>query len=367
VPVVAGLVAGAATAGAFSSLGTAAITATGYAGVLVATITSAYLTGWHRGLFLPVALAGGVTMIVLCVGRLVAAERWSALSVLLLLTAVPTVLVALRHPEDRPVAVPTALACLAGAVLLALPDGRLQPVVAAALLTALYGTAMGVGSALAPAARHATAAAAAACATADVLLLVAHGSTRLVAVHLVLLGLSTIGWALQAIRHPEAAAPGSTAAWRAGAVQLVFAAWIWAGAAGAGAVEWYSLPLAAGLLLAAGPRLGHGASWPVWGPGLLVAAVPTTVLAAASGDGGRFLGLLAAATLAMLIGARTGVRAPFLVGAGTALALTLGLVVRQLSWPLGAAVVVGTLLLAVGMLRERYPVAGFGARLADLR
>jgi len=77
--------------------------------------------------------------------------------------------------------------------------------------------------------------------------------------------------------------------------------------------------------------------------------------------------VLAAAAVAMVAGGRAGVRAPLLVGAGTALAVALGLTARTLPWPVAAAVVVGVLLLAVGMLRERRPVAGFGARLADLR
>jgi hypothetical protein len=41
--------------------------------------------------------------------------------------------------------------------------------------------------------------------------------------------------------------------------------------------------------------------------------------------------------------------------------------VRALPWPLLAALVVGVALLAVGLLRERRPVAAFGTRLADLR
>ena len=55
------------------------------------------------------------------------------------------------------------------------------------------------------------------------------------------------------------------------------------------------------------------------------------------------------------------------VGAGTALALGLGLTVRALPWPVATALVVGAVLLAVGARRERRPVAGFGTRLADLR
>ena len=375
VPVVAGLVAGAATTGALSSLGTLAMALTGYVGVLVATVAAAYLSGWHRGLFLPVALAGGGTMTVLSVGQLVAASRWSALSLLLVLTAIPTVLVAVHRREDRPVAVPTAVGCLAGAVLLALPDGLLTPAVAAVLLTVPYGGAMALGSALDATSRHATAVAAAGCAVAAVVLLVANGTRTTLAALLAVQGLCTLGWAAQAewragrrpwaLAEPDAdVAPG---AWRIGATQLMVAAWLVAAAAGAGAVEWYSLPAAVALLVGSGPRLARGASWPAWGPGLLAAAVPSTLVAAATTDGPRSTVLLILAALAMVGGARTGVRAPLLVGAGTALTLTVGLAVRQLPWPLGGALLVGSVLLAVGMLRERRPVAGFGARLADLR
>ena len=131
VPVVAGIVAGAATTGALSALGTLAMTLTGYVGVLLATIAAGYLSGLHRGLLLPVALAAGVTMAGLCAGQLIAASRWSALCLLLVLTAIPTVLVAFRRGEDRPVAVPTTVGCLAAAALLALPDGLLAPAAAA--------------------------------------------------------------------------------------------------------------------------------------------------------------------------------------------------------------------------------------------
>ena len=368
VPVVAGLVAGAAITGAFSSLGAVAMTLTGYAGVLLATLSAAYLTGWVRGLLLPVALTAGIVMTVLCVVQLVAAERWSQLCLLLVLTAVPTVFVAVRQPEDRPVAVPTAVGCLAGAALLALPDGLLTPVAAAVLLTLLYGAAMTVGSGLEPRTRHATAGAAAACALAAVLVLAAEREGTTLAVLLAVQGLCTLGWAGRTRRTDpnelDGAVPG---AWRAGAAQLVLAAWIGAATAGLAAVEWYSLPAAAGLLVAAGPNLGRGPSWRAWGPGLLVAATPSTVLAVVAPDGPRAVGVLAVAAVAMVAGSRTGVRAPLLVGAGTSLAVALGLTARTLPWPVAAALVVGVLLLAVGMLRERRPVAGFGRRVADLR
>jgi hypothetical protein len=91
------------------------------------------------------------------------------------------------------------------------------------------------------------------------------------------------------------------------------------------------------------------------------------VLAVVGADNARAVAVLVVAAAAMVAGARRGVRAPLMIGAGTALALAVGLAVRQLPWPLGAALIVGSVLLAVGMIREQYPVAGFGARLADLR
>ncbi|MCW2702848.1 MAG: hypothetical protein JWQ37_843 [Blastococcus sp.] len=368
VPVVAGVVAGAAVTGAFSSLGPLSMTLTGYAGVLIANLGAAYLEGWRRGLFLPVALAAGIVMTSLCLVQLLAGQRWAQLSLLLLLTAIPTALVAVHRSEDRPVALPTAVGCLVGAVLLTLPDGRLGPGTAAVLLTVLYGAALALGSGLDVPSRKATSAAAAVCAAAAVLLLTADGRSRALALVLAVQGLCTLGWAWRTGRSPVTANDDDArASWRAGAAQLVLAAWVGAATAGLATVEWYSLPTAAGLLIGAGPQLRKGASWPAWGPGLLVAAVPSAVLAVTVSDGTRAVGVLLVAAGVLVAGARTGIRAPLMIGAGTALALALGVTVRALPWPLGTALVIGGVLLAVGMRRELRPDAYFGARLADLR
>jgi hypothetical protein len=367
VPVVAGLVAGAATAGAFSSLGALATTLTGYAGVLLAILSATYLSGWRRGLLLPVALAAGIVMAVLCVARLLAAERWSQLCLLLVLTAVPTVLVAVHRPADRPAAVPTTVGCLAGASLLALPDDLVSPGVAAVLLTMLYGASMLAGALLERETRRATAVAAAACAAAGIVVLVAEGERWDLAAHLAVQGLLTIAWAGLSHRWRRRVTDGPSAAWTIGATQLVIAVWLAAAVDGRTAVEWYSLSAAAGLLLAAGPRLLRGPSWPAWSPGLLVAAVPSTVLAATGADAARAVAVLVVAALAMVLAGRTGVRAPLLVGAFTTLALAVGLSAYALPSPLLAALLVGAALLAVGRLREGRPVAAFGRRLADLR
>jgi hypothetical protein len=366
VPVVSGVVVGVALAGAAEAFGVIGLTVAGYAGVLVANTAAALLSGWRRGLGLPLALAAGGGIAVLCTARLFGDQQWTALSVLLLLTAAPTVAVAARRRDDRPVAVPTAVLCLAGAVLLLLPDERLTPGLAAALLTGLFATATVVGSFLEPATRRASAGAAIACAAAAVLLLVADGDRALLAAHLAVQGLLTLAWATRTgwSGPPEEPLP---AAWRVAPTLLVLAAWIGATAGDLRALEWYTLPAAVGLLVSRGPRLVRGRSWPAWGPGLLVAAIPSTVAAVLLPDTERAVWVLVGAGVTMILGAWTGVRAPLLIGAGAALAIAVGLSVRALPAPVGAAMAVGAVLLVVGTLRERRPIAGFGTRLADLR
>ena len=201
VPVVAGVVAGTALTGAFSSLGPLATTLTGYAGVLLATLPAVWLEGWRRGLLLPVAVAGGVVMTSLCVLQLLADQRWAQLSLLLLLTAIPTALVAVWRPEDRPVALPTAVGCLTGSILLALPDGLLTPGWAALLLTAVYGLAMLVGAELDPASRRPTEAAAGVCSAVAVLLVLFEGAHAVLAALLLVQGLCTLASAWLAGRQ----------------------------------------------------------------------------------------------------------------------------------------------------------------------
>lgn len=367
VPVVTGVVAGATVTGVFSSLGTLAVVPTGYAGVLTATTAAAVLTRWRRGVFLPVAVAAGSTTVALCVGQLVAREWWSALSLLLLLTALPTGVVAARRPDDRPVALPAAVGCLAAAALLALPAGLAGPVEVGVVLTALYGVAMTAGPALDVPARRATARAAAICAVAAAVLLRAEDERTTLAVLLAVQSVCTLSWAWRTHVPGQPPEASRTTAWRGGALQFAVAAWLFAAAADLAAVEWYSLSAATGLLIAAGPRLADGPSWPAWGPGLLVAAVPSAALAVTTSDGDRAVTVLLVAAAVLVAGARTGVRAPLMIGAGTVLFLGLGLTARALPWPLATALAVGGALLALGMRRERRPTAGFAARLADLR
>jgi hypothetical protein len=365
VPVVAGVISGAAVTGAFSSLGPLSMTFTGYAGVLLANLAAAYLTGWRRGLFLPVARAAGIVMAALCLVQLLAGERWAQLSLLLLLTAIPTALVAVRRAEERPVALPTAIGCLAGALLFALPDGVIGPVPAALLLTALYGVAMAVGSALDAPGRKATARVAAVCAVVAALLLRAQHEQTALAAALAVQGGFTLAWAWRT--RPARDDGPATTAWRVGAGQLVLAIWMAAAEAGLAHIEWYTLPTAVGLLIAAGPRLTDRPSGKAWGPGLLVAVVPTAVLAVVQPHVGRAVAVMVVAALVMIAASRTGVRAPLLIGAGTELWMALGFAWRALPWPLAAAMAVGSVVLAQGMRRERRPVPVYDTPVAQLR
>ncbi|MGY1680413.1 SCO7613 C-terminal domain-containing membrane protein [Geodermatophilus sp. SYSU D01176] len=369
VPVLTGAVSGAALGGALGAPGPGAVMLAGYTGVLLAAAAAALLDGWVRGLFLPAALGAGGTLVALSVGQLVAGARWLELVLLLVLTALPCVLVAVLRSEDRPVAAPAAVGCLAGAVLIAAASGLLGVGVAAGALGLLYAASLGAGLVLDPQTRRATVVTGAVCAGLAAVLLVVAGDRAALAVQLTAQGLVTCawGWFVWHTPDPRNGEPEGSPAWRAGAAQLVVAAWTAAALAGWSVLEAYTLPAALGLLLGAGPRLADGPSWPAWGPGLMVAAVPSVVWAVVAPGSTRPVLVLLVAAAVMAAAAWRAVRAPLVIGAWTAVAVALGLAVAALPLPVTGALVVGVVLLAVGARRERHPVAGFGVRLAAMR
>jgi hypothetical protein len=369
VPVLAGAVSGAALGGALGAPGPGAVLLAGYTGVLLAAAAAALLTGWGRGLFLPAALAAGGTLVALSVGRLVAGSRWLELVLLLVLTALTCVLIAALRDEDRPVAVPAAVGCLAGAALVAAATGLIGAGGAGSCLGLLYAASLAAGLALDPQTRRATVVTGAVCAGLAVVLLVVAGDRQALAVQLAAQGLVTCawGWHVRHTRDPQGGPGEGSPAWRAGAAQLVGAGWTAAALADSPVVEAYTLPAALGLLLAAGPRLADGPSWPAWGPGLLVAAVPSVAWAVVAPGSTRPVLVLVTAAAVMAVAGWSAVRAPLFIAAWTAVAVALGLAVAALPLPVTGALVVGVVLLAIGALRERYPVAGFDARLADMR
>ncbi|RBY91337.1 SCO7613 C-terminal domain-containing membrane protein [Blastococcus sp. TF02A-30] len=373
-PLLAGVVAGAGLTGAADGTGVAAVAVAGFLGVVVASWADASLHGDRRDTWLPVARSLGYTVGLLALGRLLAGQEWDELSALLLLIALPAAIAAWRSTDDRPLLVPVTVVYVAAGVLSAVPAQWWPPSVAAALLTAVYAAALAVGAAFPADVRRGTTLTAALCSLATVALLVVDDQRPLLAVLLAAQSAATLSWAW---RTSPATAPAddeadeqaavATVAWRIGAAQLVLAAWIGVAHAGWTAVEAWTVPLATGLVVAAGRRLVEGPSWRAWGPALLVLFVPTTAIAVVEPHAVRAVVVLLLAGPAMVLGAWRSRRAPLLVGASAALAVALGLAARALPWPIGVALVVGGLLLWWGAVRERDPVGGFGRRLADLR
>jgi hypothetical protein len=362
VPLLAGGVAGLAAAGALAAFGTPGITGGGYAGVLAATVLPEFLAG-RRRMLRPAVIAAGSVLAGAALVELVGAQRWAALSLLLFLTAAPTVVVAWWRPGERAAAVPAALGCLVAGLLMTVPAGLLTAGAAAVVLTALFGCALLLAADLPVRSRRPTLVAAGATAAIALGLTAWFRDRDALAGVLAAQGVLTTGWGgWTAV--PDRPPSG---AWRLGALQLTVAAEIAAHDAGLRVLEAYTLPAAAGLLLGAGPALVRGPSWPAWGPGLLVAAVPSGLLAVFHAGGTRPVAVLAAAAVAMVTAGATGLRAPLMIGAGTAVAVALGLAVEARLWPLAGVLGVGGVLLAVGARREQLPLAWFGARLAELR
>lgn len=363
-PALAGAVAGLAASGAAAAAGIPGVTACGYVGVLVATTVPEFLSGAGR-MFRWVAVVGGATAAAITLGRLAGGAHWTALALLLLLTAAPPAVVAWLRPQERPATVPTAVGCLAGATLVAVPAGVVGAGTAAGLLTGLYAAGLLTASQLAGDARRPTVVASVAAAGAGIVLLALRRDLDALAVLLAAQGAIAIGWGWLTTRPaPE---PPPSSAWRIGAAALTVAAEVAAYDSGVRVLEAFTLPLAAGLLLGAGPRLLRGPSWPAWGPGLLVAAVPSGLLAVLAPGSARPVAVLAVAAAGMLAAGVLGVRAPLTIGAGTAVGVALGLALGALLWPLAGVLAVGAVLLVVGARREELPAAFFGNRLADLR
>jgi hypothetical protein len=376
VPAVGGVVAGIAVTGAVAPAGTGVLGLTGWLGVAVASGAALLPRGRLRSQLLPPAVAGGTAVAVLCTGRLAQGGEWGALSGLLLAIAAPPAIAALGRRSTRPVTVPVSVWCLAGSVLLALRAGILVAWVAALLPAALYASAMALGSGLEADVRRPTAAAAALTGVAAIVLPAVTGTRAVLLVVLGVQALATVLWAvrtgrvtgedLATARAEDPVAEEISAGWRVGAAHLTVAGWVAAALWDWRLLEALTLPLAAGLLVAAGPRL-RAASWPSWGPGLVVALAPSTLWAVLEPDGLRAVLTLASAVGVLVGGATSGRAAPLALGSGAAAVLVLGLVVPALPWPLAAALLAGAGLLALGTLREWRPVAGFKLRLAELR
>lgn len=374
IPLIAGVVAGIGASGALAALGTAGVTAAGYAGVLLATTVPELLSGGWR-MLRATAVATGSVMAIATLVHLAAGAHAGALALLLLLTAAPTLLVAWRRPGDRWAAAPIALGCLAAAAMVAAAGGLLSAGTAAVLLASLYGLGLLVATTLADDARRPTVVTAGVTAVAALAVGALARDRGALAVLLLVQGAATAGWALWSDRRtagrtaaqPPGEEPAPSGGWRLAALQVTLGLELMVYGSGARVLEAFTLPVAAGLLLASGPGLVRGASWPAWGPGLLVAAVPSGALAVLAPGATRPVVVLVVAAATMVVAAVSGVRAPLVIGAGTAVGVALGLAVAALLWPVAGVLLVGAGLLVVGARGEEFPVAFLGVRLADLR
>jgi hypothetical protein len=359
VPVLAGLVAGAGVAGALSADGPVGVPLGGYLGLGLAAAVAALASPRRDAVLRPAGLSAASTLTGLAVAQLLAAGRWPALALLLVVAAVPALLVAARQPADRPGALPLAVGCLAGAALLADAGGVLTPAQTGWALLGLALAALAAATLLCG--HHPELPLAVTGSVIGGLALAVPDDWFRVAAPLAVLGAALTGYGTIAHRR-GALAPGSAG--------LVASAWLAAATAGASVVEAWTLPAAAGLLLYSGRRLADAPSWSAWGPALLTGFTPSVFLAVTGPGTGRLLLVVAAATLTATAATCWGVQAPFVVGAGSLVAVAAGRLVEALPWPaLVAVTVAGGLLVTVGALyesRRRLATEAVG-RVADMR
>ena len=341
VPVLAGAVTGAAVSGVLHATGSAGVPAAGYLGLITAAVVAERADPRPHSLVRPAGLAFACTAVGLAVAELLAAGRLTAVALLLVAAAVPAVLVAARQPADRAGALPVAVGCLAGAALLAEADGTLDPRWTGPLLLALAVLSL----AAAALERHSTTEVPLAGSAVVVgLLAVVHlgrtGGTGASAAGFAVLGAALIGYSTRTGRAPGRAG---------GCALLITGAELAVADTGTHVVEAYSLPLAGVLLLYSGRRLATAGSWSAWGPALAAGYLPSVFLALVQPDLARVVLVVVAATVTTTAATGWGVRAPFLVGAGTLTVVAVGRLVAVLPAPgLLAFGLAGAVLLGVG-------------------
>ncbi|MCZ2826976.1 MULTISPECIES: SCO7613 C-terminal domain-containing membrane protein [unclassified Modestobacter] len=362
VPVLAGLAAGAALSGLLQATGLAGVLASGYLGVALATVIGAVASAGRSALLRPSGLAAAAVLSGLAVVQLLGSGHWSALATLVAVAAVPALVVAVRRPGERHWALPVVVGCLAAAVLLTEADDTIGAAPAGQLLVLLSLLTLAGATALRGQREELPLTGAAAVVAALGLGHLARtGHLPGLAVGLAVVGAGFIASGTVTDRS-RVRAGGCTA--------LVVAAWLAAGAAGIGVPEAYTLPAATVLWLYSGRRLATGSSWRAWGPGLVVAFVPSVWLAAADPDLLRLVLVVLAATLTAMAGSRWQVQAPLVVGAASLAVVALGRLVVHL--PLTGLLAVGAagaVMLAAGAAYEerRTRARAALARVADLR
>jgi len=275
-------------------------------------------------------------------------RRYGELAVVLLAATVPAALAAVRLPLLRIPATGAALLAPWAAIGLAHVDGVLSAPVAGLLLALLAAAAFALAGWRVR--RPEKFVCAAAGSIAGVTAGLTTGTVEVwgqVAVQLAIAGVAAACYAIVAGRR-----------WVAGlaVADLVIASWIAVAGAGVETPEAYTLPAAVGLLALAVPAWRAGVtSWAAEGPAVDVAVVPSALVVVADPTALRLALVVAATTALTVAGTLLHRKAPFLLGAGALLFVTVGrlapyapLLPRWLT--LGTA---GLLLLVVGATYER--------------
>ena len=344
-PAVVGAVVGLALAG---SLGTVGYPGPWIAiGLGLALVTLAALLA-SRTRVAALLVTSGAALTVVHASLMADERRFGALALVAVLVVVPATVAAVRLPLLRRQATAAALLAPGVAVLLARADDLLASTVAGLLLALLAALAFALATLRAGQPEEAVAAGVGALAglTAG---LVSGGvqAWGQVAIQLGIAGIAAGAYAVVARRRWVGVV--ATA-------DLVLASWIALGGAEVETPEAYTGPAALGLLVVAIPALRSGArSWAAEGAAVGVALVPSALVVVADPTALRLVLVLAAATALTVAGTFLHRQAPFVIGAGVLLVVTVGrlapyapLLPRWVT--LGAA---GLLLLVVGATYER--------------
>ncbi len=364
IPVLAGLTAGGAVAGAALGGGPGWVLGAGFLGLgLTAVVAIAASRGpdWvprEAGLTAAVTLTG-----VSAIG-LVREAHWGGLGLLLITAAAAAVLLSARSRESRPSAVPVSVGAAAAAVVLLTTEGPVSPAGVGVVLVAIAVAAL--AEAVRLTAVRLTAGRLSVSRTGDSPDERAAAPTAttgtVVGVLGVLVARTGVDWAvpamLLAILGLALMAHGDLTRRRGtrvlGQVALVLAAWSAAAQWGWPAPESLTVPAALVLLAGNRRRLPHGASWAGWGPGLAVGVLPSLVLGVLHPTPVRQVSVLVAALVLALVGSARSARAPFVLGLLTVVVLTVGWVLDPdpTGW-VGSLLVGGIALLGLGAWREQ--------------
>jgi hypothetical protein len=256
------------------------------------------------------ALGGAAVALAVVAGQqLLDAGRFGPLALLVLAVVVPAALAAVRVPVVRSGSTGVALLAPAVSALLAREGGLVSSTTAGLLLALVAATAFAVAAWRAGTPEERVAAVAGALAGAGAGLTTASAAAwGQVGLQLAVVGVAAGGYALVASRRPVALLA---------IADLVLASWTAVGGAGVETPEAYTLPAAAGLLVAALPRLrSRGPSWAAEGAAVGVALVPSAFAVVSAPTTLRLVLVVVAAVALVALGTFAHRQAPFVVGAG---------------------------------------------------